>query len=127
MTPQEQILARKQARAVAAEVAELIEGEVRSMTAEARAAFFEDLARRLPIPRQAAPPINCEPFTDAQARAWGKQRMRFGIHEGQRIDDIPISYLEKLADPSDFTRSLRRYLASHRLACEEEARSQEKN
>ena len=120
MPSPDQIQARKTARSIAAEVAELALGELATLPAEAHAAFYEELARRLPLPQ--APPVmaTVEPFTDAQAKGWGGNRMKFGIHQGKRIYEIPLSYLEKLAEPNDFTRHLRRYLASHRVAVEEE-------
>ena len=72
----------------------------------------------------APPPAGVEPFTDVQARAWGKTRIQFGKYEGQQIDQLSLAYLEKLAEPNDFTRHLRRYLASTRIAMEEEAAEQ---
>ena len=59
-----------------------------------------------------------EPFSDAQARAWGATRMPFGKHQGARIDEVPLEYLELLAAPNDFTLHLRRYLASPRIQAE---------
>jgi hypothetical protein len=95
------------------------------MSAETLAAFYETLARRLPLPTPPAMrPIGVEPFSDAQARAWGKTRIQFGKYEGQQIDQISLAYLEKLAEPNDFTRHLRRYLASQRIALEEELAEQ---
>jgi len=118
------ILARKAARQLAREVAELALGETNAMSPDAKAAFYETLARHLPLPAAKPAPTVCEPFTDAQARAWGRTRMQFGVHAGQPIDQVPLSYLEKLAEPNDFTRHLRRYLASQRIAIEEEIAEQ---
>jgi hypothetical protein len=128
MPSDEQILARKHAREVAAEIAELAIGETKGMDCDALAAFYETLARLLPLPRPAPSPAveaRIEPFSDAQARCWGKSRMQFGKYEGQAIDQVPLSYLEKLAEPNDFTRHLRRYLASHRIAIEQEVAEQQ--
>lgn len=122
MVTEESILARKNARKIAAEVADLVAGEVSAMSADAAVAFYDELARRLPLPTtERQPPATAiEPFTDAQARAWGRNRMQFGKHQGTAIDEVPLSYLEKLCDANDFTRHLRRYLASQRVAAEQQ-------
>jgi hypothetical protein len=125
-----EILSRKQAREIAAELADLIVGETKAMSAETKAIFDETLGRLLRLPlspgsaSSAEPPGTIVPFSDAHARAWGRNKMQFGKYEGQRIDEVPLSYLEKLAEPNDFTRHLRRYLASARIAMEQEAAEQ---
>jgi hypothetical protein len=129
MLNDEIIRVRTQARAAAAAVAELANGEVLSLPPEVREIFWEELRQRAfpNYPAASATPAvraPAEPFTDAQAKAWGSSRIQFGIHRGKRIDEIPISYLEKLVDPNDFTRHLRRYLASHRVALEQEMAEQ---
>jgi uncharacterized protein (DUF3820 family) len=125
ITP-EQIAARKQARQIAEQLVDLVLGETKAMSKDAKVAFFETLARLLPVSVPPAKPLaGIEPFTDAQARAWGKTRIQFGKYQGQQIDEIPLSYLEKLAEPNDFTRHLRRYLASTRIALEQEAAEQQ--
>jgi len=123
------IAARVQARELAGTIAAMAREEAEQLPAALRGEFFAEIGRRLDIKPAAPPPAasTCavvEPFSDAQARAWGRNRMQFGIHEGKSIDQIPISYLEKLADPSDFTRHLRRYLASQRIAVEQEMEEQ---
>ena len=85
-----------------------------------KAAFFETLAGLLPLPKPTARVPSVEPFSDSQARAWGRTRLQFGKYEGTPIDEVPLFYLEKLAEPNDFTRHLRRYLASTRIAMEKE-------
>ncbi len=124
MPTPEQITARKAARAIAEELADLVLGETKAMDDETKAVLYETLAKRLPLPTPPTVVPGTEPFTDVQARAWGKTRIQFGKYEGQQIDQISLSYLEKLAEPNDFTRHLRRYLASTRIAMEQEAAEQ---
>jgi len=125
MPTPKQIAARKQARQIAEELADLVLGETKAMNDETKAVVYETLAQRLPLPVPKAVNPGVEPFTDVQARAWGRNKMQFGKYQGMPIDQICLSYLEKLAEPSDFTRHLRRYLASTRIAMEQEAAEQQ--
>ena len=53
-----------------------------------------------------------KPMTDGQAREFGKQVIEFGQHRGRRYDDVPLDYLEWLADRGV---ELHRYLLSRRI------------
>jgi len=118
------ILQRSAARDAARIVAELVIAEAAGMPAAGQAAYWEELRKLLPrevvAPPVATPPATAvEPFTDEQARHWGRTRIPFGKHEGTPIDEIPLDYLEHLAEPTEFIRHLRRYLASGRVRQEE--------
>jgi hypothetical protein len=63
-------------------------------------------------------------MTDRQSINFGRSRIAFGKYQGTRIDEVPIDYLEKICDPQPFIASLRRYLASPRIA---EERNREDN
>ncbi len=56
-----------------------------------------------------------EPMTDVQAKAFEDTPMKYGKHVGKRIGDVPIDYLCYLADPNEWTKDLKRYLASDRV------------
>ena len=124
MPTDEEIRTRIKARECATTLAEMAKEEALQFPEAMRPVFFEEIARRLDVKLWSAPSPGVEPFTDAQARVWGKTRIQFGAHAGEQIDQIPIAYLEKLTEPNDFTRHLRRYLASHRVALEEEMAAQ---
>jgi hypothetical protein len=115
---------RIKARETAAAIVDLAKQEAENLPHAVRPVFYEEIARRLDVKFFTPPSPAAAPFTDAQARAWGATRIQFGMHAGKRIDEIPLSYLEKLAEPNDFVRHLRRYLASHRIALEEELAAQ---
>jgi hypothetical protein len=54
-------------------------------------------------------------MSDEEAKRWERSRMPLGnAHRGEMIKDIPMSYLEWLADSEHqpFLRDLRRYLSS---------------
>ena len=105
--------ARDQARVAAGLVVE----EAGRIHAEAQAAFWDELKRILPLPIPPAPaPQPLAPFTDHQAKAFGRSKMPFGKHAGEPVDEVPLDYLEKLCDPQPFIKSLKRYCASTRIA-----------
>ena len=54
-----------------------------------------------------------DPMTKGAAQAFGKTKMPFGKFENKLINDVPLDYLEWLADSvSPFNRQIRRYLMS---------------
>ena len=68
---------------------------------------------------ETAPPPTATPMTDIEAKAYGDERMEFGHYAGTRIDEVPRSYLEWLADSSRTTAvQLSRYLKSNRIRSE---------
>ena len=118
MNGDERILKRKEARDSAQTAAELVLGEAGRHDSDAQVAFWEQIGRLLPLPPSPVRhpgTIGIEPFNDAQARVWGKTRISFGIHQGKRIDEVPLEYLEHIATPNEFQKHLRRYLASPRI------------
>lgn len=110
---------RAKARTAARELAEIALAEIASTPPHAHACFWDELRAKLPQLKAPNPQIPkslaAEPFTDAQARAWGRNTMQFGKHQGTPIDQVPLDYLERIAEPNEFTRYLRRYLASRRI------------
>lgn len=107
--------AREQARVAASLVVE----EAGHVPSDAQGAFWDELHKMLPeTADKVVSPKPDEPFTDRQARAWGRTTMPFGKYAGQCIDEVPIDYLEMLCDPQPFIRSLKRYLASQRIQSE---------
>ena len=56
-------------------------------------------------------------MTDKEAREFGQTMMEFGQYEGQKFDDVPMDYLEWIAERK-LIDQLRRYLKSKRI-CEE--------
>ena len=123
MIADDTILNRAAARESAQTAAELVLSEAGRHDTDAQVAFWSEIGRLLPLPpspvRHPAS-TNVEPFNDAQARAWGKTRIPFGIHQGKRIDEVPLEYLEHIATSNEFQKHLRRYLASPRIQQENE-------
>lgn len=60
-------------------------------------------------------PIEELPMTIDEAKVFGKQIMTFGQHQGKQIDQVPIDYLDFIADTTPFYKNLRRYLKSDRI------------
>jgi len=93
---------------------EMIEAD--SMPAAALEAFSAEIEKRCapprPTPRPGPPPMN-----DSESAAFGQVALPYGKHQGTKVDDVPLAYLEWMANPedSDLVRSLRRYLASDRV------------
>jgi hypothetical protein len=51
-------------------------------------------------------------MSESKAAEFGKSHLCFGKYEGVLIEDIPLSYLEWLADQTDFQCLTRQYLRS---------------
>lgn len=116
-TIRRRVAAREQARACAALVVE----EAGRVAPEAQNAFWDEIHKMLPATADTVAATTAEqPMTDRQSIAFGRTRIPFGQHVGERVDDAPIAYLERLCDPSPspFIQSLRRYLASQRIEAE---------
>jgi hypothetical protein len=70
--------------------------------------LLERLSAWLPEPKP-LPPV--EPMTEQQAKAYGLSALDFGKHAGEELRDVPVDYLEWLADASrDLWRNLHGYL-----------------
>lgn len=69
--------------------------------------------KRAPMPP--SPPATVEPLSDEAARTFGRQVINFGQYAHQRYDDVPIRYLEWLADRNI---QLVRYVRSRRVQSE---------
>jgi hypothetical protein len=66
-------------------------------------------------PMPPSPPATIEPLSDEAARAFGRQVINFGQYAHQRYDDVPLGYLEWLADRNI---QLVRYIRSRRVQSE---------
>lgn len=62
-----------------------------------------------PMPQ---PKDSVRPMDDSEARGFGRRTLGFGVHRDKRYDEVPLEYLEWLADQN---LALRRYLASRRV------------
>ena len=117
-TVERRVAARDQARVVAG----LIVEDVGRIQPDAQGAFWDELRRLLPLPMAAPTPAKQpEPFADRQAKAFGRGKISFGKYAGETVDSVPLDYLRHLCDPQPFILSLKRYLASQRIAAETEA------
>lgn len=86
----------------------------------ASVAFWERLREivleKAPLPKL---PEEVIPYTQDEAKKFGKEIIPFGKHEGRFIDEIPLTYLCWLADVSrSFSAKLVRYLRSDRIQYE---------
>jgi len=59
-----------------------------------------------------------EPMNDAEARIFANSTIPFGKHVNQHVWDVPLSYLCRLTDPSDWIKELKRYLANPQVRAE---------
>ena len=66
-------------------------------------------------PMPPTPPSPVEPLSDEAARTFGRQVINFGQYAHHRYDDVPLGYLEWLADRNI---QLVRYIRSRRVQCE---------
>jgi len=119
MTIEANIAARKAAHTIH----DLARDEAFNHQGQAAVHFWESLnglvADVLPVTPAKTAPIPA--MTDAEARQFGQTTMPFGKHSGQRVDEVPIDYLEWLDEQPDFRRDLNRYLRSERVSEESNA------
>lgn len=121
MTDNEKIRDNIHAREFAHEIAQLARLESIVMRDGCRPRFWECL--RDEIAKEIPPPVVSTPrqMTEAEIREFGRERMRYGIHGGKPIDEVPLDYLEWLAhDSTEFIRKVRQYLNSPRIQSERE-------
>lgn len=120
---EKQILDNKHARGSAQEIAVIAREEEDGIQPSARGRYwdvlFEELKKHFPQHKLRKDGPEVAPFSDAGAEAFGRQEMPFGKHKGERIDDVPMDYLEWFASQTDsFKRDLNRYLLSKRVSRE---------
>ncbi len=82
--------------------------------------FWETIAQLIdfnidPLTKQEYDP---KKMSDKEAKLFGHTTIPFGRHAGERVDDIPMSYLTWLADDG-FIDNVRRYLKSDRIEVEQ--------
>ena len=114
----EQIAHNVYAAAMADQVVDLAEPQ--ALKAPQR--FWERLReladQHLPRPAAAVRPELVQ-MTNVQAKAFGASVLSFGKHQGRRVDEVPLDYLEWLAgQENEFQKNLRRYLLSERIVRE---------
>ncbi len=90
-------------------------------------AVLEDLAdhtgdfllgfRRRMLAEYRVEEIDRAAMSDDEARRFGGQIITFGVHQSKRYDDVPLDYLEWLADQN---AALVRYVRSRRVKAEQE-------
>lgn len=90
-------------------------------------AVLEDLAdhtadflvgfRRRMLAEYKAAEVDRTAMSDDEARRFGGQIITFGVHQSKRYDDVPLDYLEWLADQN---AALVRYVRSRRVKAEQE-------
>ena len=115
------ILDNKHGRESAHEIAQLARLESIGMREGCRARFWEclrdEIAKAVPAPVVVGP----KQMTEAEIREFGREKMRYGIHGGKPIDEVPLDYLEFLVnDSAEFLRKIRQYLNSPRIQAERE-------
>lgn len=116
MINDETIKNRISARELARVAAGLVVLEAGGVPPDAQNAFWDEIHKMLPATAdKIADAAPVEPFTDRQARAFGRTRIPFGKFAGTCVDEVPLDYLERLCDPQPFILSLKRYLASQRV------------
>jgi hypothetical protein len=84
--------------------------------ADHTADFLVGFRRRMLAEYRAAE-VDRTAMSDDAARRFGDQIITFGVHQGQRYDDVPLEYLEWLADQN---AALVRYVRSRRVKAEQE-------
>lgn len=67
-----------------------------------------------PIPERIEP---VRPMGDDEARKFGRSAVNFGVHRDKCYDDVPLEYLEWLADRNI---EVLRYIRSRRIKAERE-------
>lgn len=115
------ILENKRGREAAHTVAEFARLDSIGMSDGCRLRFWESLrdeiAKELPTPVVSSP----RQMSEDEIRAFGRSVMRYGIHGGKVIDEVPIDYLEFISSESaEFMRKVRQYLNSPRIQSERE-------
>ena len=58
------------------------------------------------------------PMDDTESRYFGKKTIEFGIHLGKRYDEVPLLYLEWLAQRHQEGMEVVRYIESRRVQAE---------
>lgn len=105
----------------ASEVFEFACHETTSLTKEISDHFWKRLGQMIneKLPKATTAPPQ-ETIDDHRSRIIGKIIMTVGIHKGKRIDDVPVDYLEWVADNWDDPRGdqVRQYLESPRIKSE---------
>lgn len=87
--------------------AEAVIQDLDNNSTEFQAAFWRALGKHL-----APTDLDPKAMTDEEAKEFGQQTISFGKHNGETYDNIPIDYLEWLADRN---LPLTRYLRSRRI------------
>jgi hypothetical protein len=115
MIDAQRIADRVKGRIAAKAVIELLRGECVGLSMDAQEAYWGQI-RAVASPPAPEPKPAFIPMTEEEAIAFGRQVMDYGKYKGEKLDDIPISYLLWLTeDGQKRVRETRRYLASERM------------
>lgn len=91
--------------------------EADKLAPKARLRFWECIKE---VADEVLPEKKLEPMSDKECRAFGDEQMQFGKYEGKYVDDVPLPYLEWMADSeAKHARKLSRYLQSRRIRQED--------
>ena len=101
---------RDQDRIKGREWAEEVMADVRShVSDDYQEGFWRRIEKELPRRKE---DDSSKAMTDEQSKAFGRSMVEFGKYIFQRYDDVPLDYLEWLADQNT---TLARYLESRRI------------
>ncbi len=108
---------------IATQLVELVQSECEGLDEVGKRIVANRLAE-LVEPWRVKKPLNhpaaLVPYTEAEAIAFEQEVITFGMHSGKRYADVPLEYLQWLADQSRQNfHCLWRYLKSERVKREE--------
>jgi len=112
------IAANIKSRKAAEEMLDLIREEANNSPNPT--AFWQTIVAASPLPTK---PTNNEikKLNGGESRAFGCGLMKFGKYSGQRIDEIPLDYLQWLVTEQEtFLKKLQGYLLSSRIKQEDQ-------
>jgi hypothetical protein len=111
------IVANVIASKAAGAIVELIQETLLDIPAISINRFYEVIRKALPNPFGFMDAIQQKPFTDDEAKAFGRELMPYGEFKGKAVDQVPLDRLCWYAD-QQFQRGLNRYLSSPRIKSE---------
>jgi len=110
-------LARRASGRLAAKAIIELAKETESPNPDWQTAFWDEMMdwfRKESLPVRRHKP---EAMTDAEVRQFREKEMRFGKYHGQKMGEIPLTYLDwLLGDSEELNRHLTRYLKNEKVA-----------
>ena len=92
--------------------AEVVLRDVRSMSDDFLVGFWREMRRQVKVKEKESSKTK---MSDQKSREFGRRVVEFGKFRSQRYDDVPLDYLEWLADQG---AELQLYLESRRVKAE---------